>query len=154
MTPTTHGASHGTLRIGGRPAAPDLTEADFDALDDAQFASFVEWDRRRVNPDGNGPVTYHLGEYSIAEVFDWLRWLKGQRITLRRRIQESKSAQHIRELERENARMSAQLARQSEMVSVETVQGLRAENGRLRSEVDRCRREMAKWQIRAPKGRG
>jgi hypothetical protein len=138
------------LRSLGRPSlAGTLTEADVDLMDDAQFAEFLAWDKRRV--DGGA---YHLGDFNPREVFAWMRWLKCQRITLRQRLRESASAKHIRELEAENNRLSASLANQS--AGVAPGEKLRQENAALRADLAACKRALAKWQIQAPsrKGRG
>ena len=106
-----------------------LTEGDFDLLDDGRFRDFQDWDARRV-----GDGAYHLGDYSIAEVFDWLRWLKCQRITLRRRLEESKSARHIRDLEYEVDRLLREL---SKVTTASSTEMLREENRNLRTELMR-----------------
>ena len=106
-----------------------LTEGDFDLLDDGRFRDFQDWDARRV-----GDGAYHLGDYSIAEVFDWLRWLKCQRITLRRRLEESESARHIRDLEYEVDRLLREL---SKVTTASSTEMLREENRNLRTELMR-----------------
>jgi hypothetical protein len=139
------------LQPTGRPSlAGELTEADHDLMDDARFSEFQDWDRRRTNPGG----AYHMGEYNIREVFGWMRWLKGQRITLRQRLRESVNAHRIHELERENDRLSVQLANQSR--TLEPADRLRAECAELRRELAMCTREMRKYQMAVPgrNGRG
>ena len=123
-----------------------LTEGDFDLLDDGRFRDFQDWDARRV-----GDGAYHLGDYSIAEVFDWLRWLKCQRITLRRRLEESKSARHIRDLEYEVGRLTRALEKTTETASMASLETLREENTKLRGELTTCKREMTRWHIAIPR---
>ncbi len=134
------------LQLGRPSTSADLTQDDFDMIDDARFTDFQRWDERRTCGGG----AYHLGEFSIPEVFAWMRWVKGYCITLRQRLRESKSAQHIRELERENGRLSQELSRMTKITTVESLAALRGENAGLRRELEACRRTMAKWQIRRP----
>ena len=140
MTPTSHGASGGTMRTGGRPAAPDLTDADHDLMDEENWEDFLDWQRRRCNGHG------YLGEFNAQSTLGWVSWLKKYCLKLRATIRASRNAQHIHELETENHRLSVLIATADEMTSVETMKSLRAENSSLR-------REMARWQMRAPKGR-
>lgn len=122
------GPQIGMRELGRPPHAAELTEADHDMMDDARFAEFTEWDRRRTHGGA-----YHLGDFNPREVFAWLRWLKGQRITLRQRLRESTSAQHIRELEAENNRLAAKLAHQ--VTGMSSMDSLRQENAELRREL-------------------
>jgi len=125
-----------TIRHGrhiGRPA-DDLTDKDFDILDHGTFGEFKAWDAKRT---AGGP--YHLGEFSIAEVFDWMRWLKCYAIRLEKRLDESHSARHIHELEAELARVVLSLRRAEDGTDVRKLrrdlENARAENVNLRREL-------------------
>lgn len=120
------------VRQLGRPPGTStaLSTEDYDQLDDSAFTDFQAWDRKRT---GDGP--YHMGEYSIAEVFTRLRWIKCYCIRLRQRLRESKSAHRLHELEMENTRLEIQLKRETVSdthILREEIQRLRAENTQLR----------------------
>jgi len=119
------------VRNLGRPPGTSavLSPDDYDQLDESEFSDFQAWDRKRTN---GGP--YHMGEYSIAEVFTRLRWIKCYCIRLRQRLRESKSAHRLHELEMENTRLEIRLKRESvsdDNILREEVQRLRAENAQL-----------------------
>lgn len=133
-----------------RSDSRELTAEDYDSLDDATFEDFCAWDSRRTR--GN-TVAYHLGDYSMPEVFAWLRWLKCKVITLNQRLRESKSAKRMRELEKDRDDAIRLLEKRSEIVSVESMHDLRAKNEALRLELAACQRTMRAWQITPPKGR-
>lgn len=122
------------MSYAGPKDTAQLTPEDLEALDEASFTEFLEWDCRRT---GNGGA-YHLGEYSIPQVFSHLRFLKCYCIRLRDRLEQSKRAKNLRELERECMRLTVKLSNQG--VSLQRMEYLRHQNARLRSENAKLRR--------------
>jgi len=118
----------------------ELSAEDLDALDEAGFQEFMDWDRRRTG-DGSD---YHLGEYSIPQVFSYLRFLKCYCIRLRHRLAESKSAKRLASLEKECMRLSVKLANQD--IRLQRMEYLRHQSTRLRAANAKLRRWVALYR--------
>lgn len=137
-----HGPQIGVhLMQTGRPSmAAELTPEEYDAIDEGTFRDFMAWDARRTC--GNS-VAYHLGEFSILEVFGWLRWMKGYVLTLQARLRESKSARHLRETDAECSALRRRLVQLERAPDTDRVRKLRAHVRRLEA-------EMHKWGMTVP----
>src|SRR5271157_4926269 len=126
----------------------EITDDDRDLLEDAGFRDFIDWDDRRKLGAG------HLGDYSMRAVMERLCWIRAYCFRLRARYREVRNRGYVESVEAENRLMRAQLARHSELVTVEDVKVLRRQLDEARAEIARNRRDMAKWQIAPRKGRG
>lgn len=137
-----HGPQIGVrLMETGRPSmAAELTPDEYDQIDEGTFRDFMAWDTRRTQ----GGVAYHLGDYSIREVFAWMRWLKCYVLSLQARLRESKNARHLRETEAECRRLATRVDQLERAPDTDRVR-------RLRAHVRKLEAEMQKWGMRFPK---
>ena len=126
-----------TAPIARPENSAELSDADFESLDDAEWTEFSEWWARRTVGE------YHLSDFSPREFITRMSWLRTYALRMRMRLQESKNAQHIHALQRENANLARQVVRLEEAPDSERVK-------KLLLHIERCHAEMLKWGLSVP----